>query len=206
MQDDPLIEKWPYYIDGTAEHIYAIGKVSARFNALEAHLLDMIERFTKGHLSVVDYLFERVPNNIRLIWLALAMEADRVRPDLKAAIECFVEGYSACSDNRNLLVHAQIWGSWLTDNSAIVRKRVRSTGKLKDYKIPLETIQQVADEIEFWERYGSHILSYLNRKAFEEKPLAKAKGVRLFGPTTLPQICEPPKKLADSFPHTQDTP
>ncbi|MGB0084491.1 MAG: hypothetical protein WBP94_03845 [Rhodomicrobiaceae bacterium] len=201
--DAPEDPPWPANPDPSKEHIYAIGRLSVNYNDLEATLLHLIQIYDDDtYHEITDFLFQKVPTNVRIEWLKKVLSIFERDNDVILSIEHFISAYSICTDNRGLLVHSRIFALGIGDNSLLTAKRSRKTGVLTGYEFPLEVIRRISDEIEFWKRYGSHICAYLNRRSLSQQKLPE--GMQPIGPTTLPQISSLPANLLANFPHKEN--
>jgi hypothetical protein len=198
MADD---ETWPNYsLRSVDKHVHAIGILSANFNDLENQLLGFLILYDGAPEDVVSYLFEKVPTETRLVWLrGLADVREPRHPQLADCIKAFATAYKACADNRNLIVHSRINAYFAPEDALMLSKRGRSHGRESHRDVSLEVIRRVADEIHSWSRFGSHVLAFLHRRRRAARQAKhKRAGVRLVGPTTLPEIFAPPVNLANS--------
>jgi hypothetical protein len=189
---------WPTLPDPLTDHVYAIGKLSNNYNNLEGLLLCVIQHYCSLSNEITAFLFEKLPNHVRIEWLEKTIALDETDSAVISSIKHFLSAFNICTKNRNLLVHSNIMAYRLTDNALITSKRNRNTGEEKLNEFSLDAIRRVADEIDFWDRYGRHVSSYLNRRSFGEKKLPE--GMQLIEPTTLPGTPPLPVDLTANSP------
>jgi hypothetical protein len=156
-------------------------------------LRGFVEHYSGGNSELVAFLFEKVSNDVRIQWLKKALTLRRVDARVLEAIGRFIEAYTICTDNRGLLIHSRVFAYRIRDNAVIASKRVRRTGAQQSYEFPLEVIRRVADETQYWSRYGSRVLSYLSRRRWQRRK--RPKGAVLVGPKRLPDLPPVPMRL-----------
>jgi hypothetical protein len=194
----PSAAPWPTYdLNSIPDHIHAIGVLSVNFNNLEHQLLELFRLYCDAPSDVASFVFERLSaTEHKLDFLKFLLKRRKsFNPKLHNAIIAFCDAYNICSKNRNLIVHSRINAYFPADGTLMLSKRTRARGADIHRDVDLEMIKTAADEIHSWSRYAHHIIFYVLRKRRARQKKYQKPGLKLVGPTTLPQILPPPVDL-----------
>jgi hypothetical protein len=102
-------ENWPIYATWSRDHLHALGVASVNFNQFEFSLLAIFAHpFTSAGMPYEDAakLFGSVSNEKRLEMMQLMFRNPRWDDEVRGHIDHLIEYWSACFQNRNLLMHA----------------------------------------------------------------------------------------------------
>jgi hypothetical protein len=191
MSDDP----WWDNEDGSWQKYYhALGVVSSRYNRLESTLFEMIHDLQKGSVRIDAILFQKLPNDQRLRWLNFLVSDVPQPQDISDAIDHFISGYSVCTRNRGELMHSKVQAYIDGSETFIATMISRKSGQEVMHHFPLATVRRVADEINRFYHYGSHLHRIMN-------PLNLPPGATPIWPSALPSKPDVPSRLEGS-PHS----
>jgi len=97
----------PHYFVGSPEFIHAIGVLSASYNLLEFRLRQFLELYTHLPHPTGTQVFISSNNQERLNLLRMCV-AKSVHPlRVRNRVMRFADGYDACTQNRNILMHSE---------------------------------------------------------------------------------------------------
>lgn len=200
--------KWPRYEIGHKDYIFALGVISANFNKLEGGLRLQFAINVRLSADAVNFLFARLDNSQRIMLIRHCLTELPYNEQEKHAIDHFMKGYAICTENRNILLHAEVYYGAAADSK---RKRMMF---YKDSKKPphfpnryipsLIVLRRIADAMHDFSEYGFELAMMLRDTYWMEEELG-LKNLRRPLPDK-PPLPKPlvPKPLGDSSPPITD--
>jgi len=155
--------KWPEYLPGWDDHIYAIGMVSLNYGQLEG-MFGHLFAITTGMTSIqVDAFFQRLQNDARVKVFNQLLSARADLPDaLKEALVAFVKAYEVCATNRNAIMHSKNGGRFTRESDStggLVLEKVNRDGVRVCSLCTLADLRRVADEIHAYMIFAAQLIS-----------------------------------------------
>lgn len=154
--------KWPRYEVGRKDYVFALGAISANFNKLEGILRLQFAISVRLSADATNFLFTRLDNSQRMQLIRHCLTGLPYNEREKRAIEHFMKGYAICAENRNILLHAEVYYGLAADSRE--RKRVmfykdsKKPPYLPNRYIPsLKALRAIADAMNEFSEYGSYL-------------------------------------------------
>lgn len=156
MSDD-----WPPYLPHSKEHFRAVGVIAAVFNMLEHRLFGLLLLY-QGTDSLTTYLFQKLKDNTtRVDILKRAVDLRAETDEIRDAVLHFCRGFSACADNRNIVMHSMAFKG---PNALVPSLALTKMGKALDWNrflADLPTLRRIADETDVFAQYGHGIFNHV---------------------------------------------
>ena len=175
---------WPRYEVGRRDYIFALGVLAANFNELEGVLSLLFTINVRLPYAAKSLLFQKADNaqRINIIRGCLSItpwnQRDHVLPYKKRekeAIEHFLRGYAICAENRNILLHSEIYYGGTADDKrrrVIFYKDSRKPPHFPNRYMPsLKALRAIADAMHSFSEYGSDLAWMLSDTYWREEEL-----------------------------------
>jgi hypothetical protein len=161
MADSPPEEKWPEYHPGNRKDILALGVIALNYGQLERMYRIIFSYVTGLNEYQTAALFHRLPNNQRRDVLYELMAKTVMTDELIAAVKHFGQGFGACLDNRNDIMHSFSSGRHRSESpfgpSGIVLSKYTKAGDLIVCYANVGLLRIMADEMHTYSVYGSFV-------------------------------------------------
>lgn len=187
MARRPQIE-WPapsYYV-GSPNFIHALGVISANYNLLEYEFRRFFRMYTRLPHSTSTQIFMTTTNETRANLLKMCLEESAHPARIRNRVLRFVEGYLACAQNRNILMHSQTIPIIASSGWQPVHFRKMSKKapfKLNTYAPGLKSLRSIADAMHEFQAFGHELLMHVLQN-FE--PVSLSATEALLPPFALP--------------------
>lgn len=187
-------DKWPTYELANEDVVHALGVMNinyVRFETTHVYMLSAVSNISTNQAAV---FCARINPTERATILDRSFQMREWNDDAKAAIEVYIKGMRALTENRNALIHGNVVDMAVgkTREPAIIS--MGRDGRTTVFKSSLPAIRQVADDLYSYSQFGSYLSSYL---ATEFSPIAREAGMMVVSqcPASppIPQPIRPPK-------------
>jgi hypothetical protein len=155
----------PYYPDGAAAHMEALGMISAIYNHLEYTLYLLILNYSQLEANVAMSLFGRMTRVQHLKFLQDCSESRTKDNPMRKHVINFIQCFDIVADNRNVLMHSLIYE---TDDGAILKLAKTSKAAptiYKELRLDVSVLRETAFDLQDVDEYGDKIWSYCRHRA-----------------------------------------
>lgn len=150
---------WPPYDVGPRECMFALGVVGTKYAQLEFAFSGMFSTVTTMDRDATSRFMAKSRNDARLGKMRRSL-AERDWPaEIKERVSCFIDGFKICADNRNLLMHSNIF---YASRDAIILYKSDNKGKTIACNPTLAEVRQVADDMNAYFEYGLALSNAIN--------------------------------------------
>jgi hypothetical protein len=157
--------KWPTYDIAPQEHLQALGAISLNFNLYESGFRGFLHRYMPSDLA--ELLFDKLDSDKRqklILEVIASMEPDS---EVREYIEFLIRHFSACTANRNILLHARVRGTPSDDVLPLEKNDRNEPGKILQYDIETCDLRRAADEMRAGYNFMIGILQFLIQRETE---------------------------------------
>lgn len=185
MSEDADSE-WPRYDVGPKECMFALGVVGVKYAQLEFALSGMFSTVTGIKSDIVSLLLQQIRNNnIRLNLMRESLPRREWPGQVTELVQHFIDGFNVCAQNRNLLMHSNIF---MMSEDAIILYKANNSGKTVSCNPTLGELRQVADDMNAFFDYGLALSNTININLIPPRIL----------PSPVPWPCKPilPRNLS----------
>jgi len=190
----------PRYFVGSADFIHAIGVLSASYNLLEFRLRQFLELYTLMPHPSGTQVFINSNNQERLNLLRMCVGKSAHPLRIRNRVLRFADGYDACTQNRNILMHSETVPIIKSDS----RQEVAFKKLSKKPQFPpnlfspsIKELRKIADATNRFQRFGYellvHVLQNFEAAKLVDEPFLLLNG---FPPFALPRKPSAPKILS----------
>jgi hypothetical protein len=166
MADTPA---WPAYQTGPHDSIFAIGVISTNYAQLEFAVYGMFTTILGLESEVSSRIMYKTSAEMR-DKLMREMLPTRDWPDnVKGLVQHFIEAYKICHENRNKLMHSNLFAM---SRDAIMLSKIGRDGKTTLANPLLSELRQVADDMKTYFDYGLWLSNMINFEILGLKPQA----------------------------------
>jgi hypothetical protein len=155
---------------GSPQFIYALGVISANYNALEFQFRQLFELYSGMPTPAGLKVFMDSTNDRRQILLKMCAKASIHPLRVKNRVDHFADGYSVCAQNRNILMHSEPVPLILATGEAAVHfKKYSNRPPFREniYAPSVKAMRKVADAMYIFRIYGRdlffHVLQNFER-------------------------------------------
>lgn len=140
----------------------ALGVISLNYGLLERmfqHLFAAVGDLNDHQIAA---LFQRIPNNIRLMMIYELMAKTKLPEKIKDRVDYFCTGFKVCAENRHALMHSRIGGLFTSvsqQTRGIMFTKATRAGAEVVCPATLQELRTVADDIHAYSQYGSDVVS-----------------------------------------------
>ena len=205
-------DEWPPYRVGNPTHIHTLGVIASVYNLLEFRFGKLFKMYLGLSFSVSSTLFARINNAMRLDLTRHAIEYSSHPDSIRDDVRHFLAGFTACAENRNILMHSVTMFTWLDPNAercpvlspqqpngvAFQKSPKDKPLTVNIYSPTIEELRGVADATNSFEVYGDrlywHVLKNYEHDTF------KAFGLPEDMSCALPERPAPPNLLSPLHP------
>ena len=187
-------DKWPTYEVANEDVVHALGVMNinyVRFETTHVYMLSAVSNISTNQAAV---FCARINPTERATILDRSFQMREWNDDAKAAIEVYIKGMRALTENRNALIHGNVVDMAVGKAREPAIISMGRDGRTTVFKSSLTAIRQVADDLYSYSRFGSYLSSYL---ATEFSPIAREAGMMAVSqcPASppIPQPIRPPK-------------
>lgn len=179
--------KWPKYHAGPRDSIFAMGVASGNYARLEITIAKMVATLTGISNDTALFFLAKTKNletALAIMRQALTEHTDWPEP-ITSAVSAFLSALKICGDNRNLLMHSNIFAS---DYEPALLFKINREVQLTICTPTLNELRQVADDIRAYTIFGRELSDSINAR----------RGDWTSAPTSqipLPNIPAPPQLL-----------
>jgi hypothetical protein len=166
MSDNTKLD-WPRYNVGPRECMFVLGVIGVNYAHLEFALAAMFATVTGMGMDTVGPLLPKIRNNVRLDLMRERLPGHRWPEEVIEHVRHFINGFNVCADNRNLLMHSNIFT--LSTDEIILFKNSNS-GKGITCNPTLAELRQVADDMHTFFGYGLALSNAINWNLIAPKP------------------------------------
>jgi hypothetical protein len=160
--DGPEPSEWPTYTRAPRDSVFAIGVVSINYAQLEFALTAMFSTTLNIPISLASIIIPKIGNDVRTK-LMIQTLPERPWPDrLKDQASHFITGFSICAENRNLLVHSNMFSG---SPDAIVLFKSARDGRTIQCNPTLAELRKVADDMHTYFNYGLWLSNHINQNS-----------------------------------------
>lgn len=184
----------PHYFVGSADFIHAIGVLSASYNLLEFRLRQFLELYTQLPHPSGTQVFISSNNQERLNLLRMCVEKSEHPLRVRNRVIRFADGYNACAQNRNILMHSEtvpIIKSNGRQEVAFKKLSKRAPFLPNLFSPSIRELRKIADATNKSQRFGYELLIHVLQN-FEAAKLVEEPFLSLNG---LPRFALPNKPL-----------
>jgi len=190
----------PRYFVGSPDFIHAIGVLSASYNLLELRLRQFLELYTLMPHPGGTQVFISSNNQERLNLLRMCVGKSAHPLRIRNCVFRFADGYDACTQNRNILMHSETVPIIKSDGRQEVAfkklsKKPPFTPNL--FSPSIKELRKIADATDKFQRFGYELLVHALQN-FEAPKLVEDAFLSLngFPPFALPRKPSLPKILS----------
>jgi hypothetical protein len=149
---DPLdASKWPSYPIEPRESVFALGVVSVNYAGLEFALGSVFTNVLDLASNITWALLQKIGNEARIALLEQALCERDWPAELKECVIHFIKGFKILAENRNQLIHSNIFAG--VEEQITLYKSNRA-GKTILIQISPADLRQVADNMMVYRDYG----------------------------------------------------
>ncbi len=167
---------WPSYRVGNSAYIHAIGVVASKYNLLEFRFRSLFPIYTRIPTGPAYKLFAKISNEMRLELMHECIDFSTHPDAIKSEVRHFLAGFKACSDNRNIFMHATVFyvfgpGDIACPELAAPGDQPHGLGfqkspkgdpyQINTYQLTIEEVRAVADAIRAFDEYGEGLYWYI---------------------------------------------
>jgi hypothetical protein len=180
-----MSEQWPSYTVADDSVVHALGVMNinyVRFEATHVYMLSAISNISTNQAAVFS---ARINPTERANILDRSFQMREWQDDAKSAIDAYIKGMRALTENRNTLIHGNIVDMAIGKATEPAIISMGRDGRTTGFKSSLPAIRQVADDLYSYSYFGSNLSAYL---ATEFSPVAREAGMPDLSvcPTPLP--------------------
>lgn len=141
------LDAWPSYHIASADHLQAIGAISANFNEYEHELFELLNAYMPNDLLMVTVLVETLLAKKKRRQL-IGELADFLDHDtsLRNSVTFALNHFAICADNRNIVLHSTLNADPAQPDPVRLHKRNKQ-GQGRAYDLSLNRAQEMADEM-----------------------------------------------------------
>jgi hypothetical protein len=181
---------WPRYATGPEKHMHALGVIAVNYNVFEFGLALLLEHYATRDVS--DYFFGRINNQERLDAIKHFASARERDPAVLALVEHLIAYFSACTANRNILMHSRrSEGDHPGDVLPLEKQAAHEPSKLLYFHLLLPQLRRVADQIMRGVTFMKELLKYLQDRDATSAPATQQ---------SLPKAPRSPRTLSPAPP------
>ncbi len=155
MTDTP----WPSYQIGPPESIFALGTISVNYAQLEFATQAMFTTILGVSAQVGHLMFARLGPEPRDGLMRQALQQREWKDEIVDLVQRFIDGNRVCYENRNKLMHSNIFTG---TKRAIFFFKTERTGKTVAANPTLAELRQVADDMKTYFDFGLHLSNMIN--------------------------------------------
>jgi hypothetical protein len=150
--------------------MFALGVVGVKYAQLEFALSGMLSTVAAMDRDATSRFISKYRNNnTRLDRMRQGLAERNWPAEIKERVSCFIDAFKVCADNRNLLMHSNIF---YMSRDAIILYKSDNEGKTISCNPTLAEVRQAADDMNTYFDYGL--------------ALSKAINFNLIAPGTIP--------------------
>jgi hypothetical protein len=150
---------WPAYQIGPRESIFAVGVVSVKFAELESVMIFMFATMLGLDLDHATKTASKIGTRTCLNRMSAELGMTDWPNSTRELVGCFVDGASACTDNRNYLMHSNI--AWTGDENIVLFKAMRE-GNTTIAVPTLSELRRIADDMNEFVLFGRQLDNAIN--------------------------------------------
>jgi hypothetical protein len=167
-------EQWPSYTIADEAVVHALGVMNinyVRFEATHVYMLSAISNISTNQAAVFS---ARINPTERANILDRSFQMREWQDGAKSAIDVYIKGMRALTENRNTLIHGNIVDMAIGKATEPAIISMGRDGRTAVFKSSLPAIRQVADDLYSYFHFGSNLSAYL---ATEFSPVAREAGM-----------------------------
>lgn len=193
-----LPAQWPSpnYDVGSHSFIHALGVISATYNQLEFQFMRIFQLYSLMPPLASVQAFLILTNESRITILRLSVDNSHHPRRIKTRALRFVDGFFACTQNRNILMHSETVPIIRNDATQEVqfKKLSKRPPFVQNIFAPsLEDLRKVADSTQAFQQFGNNLYMHIVQN-FERGALSSS--LALLPPYALPKNPDVPNILA----------
>jgi hypothetical protein len=162
-----------------------------RFEATHVYMLSAVSNISTNQAAV---FCARINPTERATILDRSFQMREWNDDAKRAIEAYIKGMRALTENRNTLIHGNVVDMAVGKAREPAIISMGRDGRTTVFKSSLPAIRQVADDLYSYSQFGSYLSSHL---ATQFSPVAREAGMMAIStcPTSppIPKPIRPPQ-------------
>lgn len=142
-----IILEWPRFKEyGSAEHLAAIGAISAIWNEIEQQFRVLVHMTIDGPPQVAAHISEilNIDNSKKIVELHLFKKLHEDEIDI---ILFIFEAISICRENRNIIMHSDIYRVSGEENLGLMKGVSKDRMRSKRKVLNIGEIRKIADEM-----------------------------------------------------------
>ena len=155
---------WPPYQIGPRESIFAMGVVSVKFAELESVLTFMFATILGVDLDHATKTAAKIGTRTCLNRMSTELQTVDWPHSTRELANCFVDGASVCTDNRNYLMPSNI--AWTGDQHNVLFKTMRE-GNTTVAVPKLSELRRIADDMNEFILFGRQLANAINNESSE---------------------------------------
>ncbi|HTZ67557.1 MAG TPA: hypothetical protein VMB83_08830 [Roseiarcus sp.] len=167
MTSEPHTPEWPparYRIHSTA-HMEALGVCSAIYNNAEYTFFLLIFTYSSQEYEICRFLFEGMSNRHRSDFLTRLAEQRNFTP-MHDHVLNFIKCFNIATENKNFLMHSKIMTADHPPDRMSFYKASKANPAINNgLTLDVETVRNVARDLQAVDIYGSQIFLYANVRA-----------------------------------------
>ena len=143
--------------------MFALGVVGVKYAQLEFALSAMFSTVTGIERDMASLLLPRIRNNVRLNLMRERLPDHNWPTEASERVQHFIDGFNVCANNRNLLMHSNIFT--MSQDAIILYKTSNSgktVGKTVSCNPTLAEVRQVGDDMHTFFGYGLSLSNSIN--------------------------------------------
>ncbi|WP_426440097.1 hypothetical protein [Bradyrhizobium genosp. P] len=189
-----MTEKWPTYEVASEDVVHALGVMNInylRFETTHVYMLSAVSNISTNQAAV---FCARINPTERATILDRSFQMREWPEEAKIAVEAYIKGMRALTENRNTLIHGNVVDLAVGKAREPAIISMGRDGRTTVFKSSLPAIRQVADDLYTYSHFGSNLSSYV---ATEFSPIAREAGMLALSkcPTSpsIPKPIKPPQ-------------
>jgi hypothetical protein len=169
-----MTTKWPTYEVADESVVHALGVMNinyVRFETTHVYVLSAVSNISTNQAAV---FCARINPTERATILDHSFQMREWQEDARAAVETYIKGMRALTENRNTLIHSNLVDMAVGKAREPAIISMGRDGRTTIFKSSLPAIRQVADDLYAYSHFGSNLSAYL---ATEFSPTAREAGM-----------------------------
>jgi hypothetical protein len=185
MADAP---KWPTYIIGPSDSIFAMGVASIKYAELESILHFMFKTVFYIEINPGNLITSKIGTEACAQLISQELENLPWPENIKDLVRHFMTGFGICLLNRNHLMHPDL--AWIATPKTVLFKMTKPGNTIMAAPT-IEELRQVADDMHACSEFGRALANHINNSTCDPPP---------FPPSAFPLPDKParPQSLAYS--------
>lgn len=180
----------PRYDVGSPDFIHAVGVLSANYNLLEFQLRQLLELYSQMPSPASTQIFLSSNNEERQNLLGMCCDGSTHPLRIRNRVHWFVKGYGACTQNRNIIMHAEavpIIGAKGEQEVQFRKPSKKPPFAPNIFSPSIKELRHIADATYQFQEFGRNLFMHIIQN-FESQKLSEPvfSSLRLLPPYKLP--------------------